>query len=282
MHKHILPRLIIALVISSLLTILPTNLGSIQPSTPTFTIEDISTSYDIPSTSEKDPYTGETTTKPGYTIENKNIYIKIKNQPFTPVTKDNGTYTKLYYKYRYKGHFSDNNKWITPTYIDPSFEQTTNTEHTLIYLPLSRPYGDPPKDGDKFDVQVQAIIYSRTAFEVTWGRPHIEYSDEQIESPWSSTQTVTYKSPVKSTTSPPSNTAPITTDPSAPNPSNAETIVFGLALWKSITLGVLFSVIVVLLVIVVVYLRGRSNAVFSRSLGRYADVIFLLKSLLAV
>lgn len=253
MHKYIVSVLIIVLVLSSSSVILPASLALTKPSTPTFTIEEISTSYDVPPTYEKDPYTGETITKPGYTTENKNTYIKIKNQPFTPVTKDDGSYVKLYYQYRYKGHYSDNNEWQTPPYSDYSFEQSINSEYTLIYLALYRAGAETPHEGDKFDVQVRAVIYSRTAFEVTWGRPHTEYNDEQIESAWSSTQTVTYKSTDRPATSHPSSTSPTNSDSSTSNQFESEKFLFGLSL-VDVVLVVLFSVIVVLLVFVVVHL----------------------------
>jgi hypothetical protein len=127
--------------------------SEVKPSVPTFTIEEISSSYDVPPSSTTDPYTGVTTTKPGYTVEDKNINIKIKNQPFEqPLTMQPGDgLNRLFYQYRYKGHYADDNSWKLFDGVYSIFLQSY-FEYTLIPFPDSAPrYG-------QVDIQVRAGI----------------------------------------------------------------------------------------------------------------------------
>jgi len=128
-----------------------------KPATPTFTIVEISQPYDVPpsTVTTVDPYTGEenTITYPGYHVENKTVCIKIKNQPFTPIKQETGAYIRLYYQYRYKGHYSEDT-WQSIDYDDTRqncFVQS-DTEYTLI--PLSNRV---PRRG-QVDIQVRAVV----------------------------------------------------------------------------------------------------------------------------
>jgi hypothetical protein len=103
--------LILTMTISSLslLTVKPANAQTIpKPSVPQFTIETISSPYDVSPTHSIDPYTGQSTTIPSYHVENKTTEIKITNQPFTPYQTtigDTNWTINLYYNIRLKGHF---------------------------------------------------------------------------------------------------------------------------------------------------------------------------------
>ena len=79
-----------------------------KPAIPEFTLKLVAHPYDVPSTYEIDPYTGEKIiTSYGYHEENKSIEVTIKNQPFTSTLDASGNYTSLYYNVRYKGNYAD-------------------------------------------------------------------------------------------------------------------------------------------------------------------------------
>jgi hypothetical protein len=179
-----------------------------KPATPTFTVEEITQSYDVPPSYTKDPYTGETITHPGYTVENKNIYIKIKNQPLTQ--PNNGSILYLYYQYRYKGHYSNDDWYLVPSNPKEYFEQT-DSEYTRI------PYYDKLPRKEQVDIEVRALIgvveyvsnYMPPVFAA-----HYEFRG--VEGDWSNTVVVTFD-PLTFTTLPPNNLAPSTLHSSTPS-----------------------------------------------------------------
>jgi len=155
----------------------PTEPASIpKPSVPEFTLEYVDYSYDVPPTtrSSTDPYTNETTTTtiPGHHVEKKKLYIKIKNQPFTPPN----SLTRFYYDVRVKGHFGK--IW---TDLDPCDLESTS-DYTIISFSLN-----DRAAGDQIDFQVEAVI--ATSHPSFPGSPFGTWSYE--ESGWSNTQTFT-------------------------------------------------------------------------------------------
>lgn len=104
MSRSLVLLLITVLVLSSLVMV-----GSVfAQSVPEFTLKLVAHPYDVPSTYEIDPYTGEKIiTSYGYHEENKSIEVTIKNQPFTSTLDASGNYTSLYYNVRYKGNYAD-------------------------------------------------------------------------------------------------------------------------------------------------------------------------------
>ena len=125
-----------------------------KPAVPSFTLKEIAQPYDVPPTTTTivDGYTGEETTitYPGYTVENKTIYIVIKNQPFTSYRNDKGEWISLCYEYSYKPHYSDGG-WVSgyPQY----YWQSDSGECTFI------PFKGLPSRG-QIDIRVRALIGS--------------------------------------------------------------------------------------------------------------------------
>jgi hypothetical protein len=124
MHKYVALMLIICLVASglSVLAVPPvTAQAGYKPSAPQISsIKSVDSSYDVPPSSTTDPYTGVTTTYPGYRVNQMSIEVTIKNQPFTPyidesekhpVYGQNGKEFNLYYQVEVKGRFGEN--WRT-------------------------------------------------------------------------------------------------------------------------------------------------------------------------
>ncbi|MCL2134670.1 MAG: hypothetical protein FWH37_03830 [Candidatus Bathyarchaeota archaeon] len=134
------------------LSIKPTNAQAIsKPSVPQFTLKLVDNSYDVPSltTTTIDQYTGQesTYTRPGYHVENRTIEIKIRNQPFTPSTAENGQKRELLYNVRVKGHFGE--EW-TNCFTETSL---SDTQYAVLTFPAQN-YAV----GAQLDFQVEAII----------------------------------------------------------------------------------------------------------------------------
>jgi hypothetical protein len=117
-----------------------------KPAVPTFTVKLADNGYDVPPTKTTDPYTGTTTTHPGYRVEKIDIEITIKNQ----------NDPQIEYQIRTKGHYEK--EWhicVPSNIIPPNSGQTiigqSKGQYTIIllsteYLP----------DGAQIDIQVEA------------------------------------------------------------------------------------------------------------------------------
>ena len=207
LSKKFTLAIVFTLTVFGLLMVEPCVATVNKPVTPTFTLEEISSPYDVPPTYTTDPYTGETIlTNPGYHVENKTTYIKIKNQHFTQ--PNNGSTFYLYYQYRYKGHYSSD-AWHLVPYAPEDYIKQTDSEHTLI--PFSAPSG-------QVDVQVRALIGFVTYipnYMAPGGFAYYEFNG--VEGDWSNTQTLTFDPLTSSPVLPSSPTNP---DPSSPLNSN--------------------------------------------------------------
>ncbi|MDR2720621.1 MAG: hypothetical protein LBC03_07460 [Nitrososphaerota archaeon] len=137
------------LLLSSLiiLTVCPITIQAVpKPSVPQFSVELTNHPYDVPPTTSTHPYTGETTTTPGYHADNCTINVSMKNQPFKTYTDADGTEFNLYYRAEYKGHFEDNwQEWGTK--IVQSTSGYTVVSHSKNY-----------PAGYQLDFRVLAII----------------------------------------------------------------------------------------------------------------------------
>jgi hypothetical protein len=183
-----------------------------KPAIPTFTIQEISQPYDVSptTTTSVDPYTGEEKiiTYPGYTVENKTVYIVIKNQPFTPYKNDKGETMHLYYEYHVRGHYIEGEGgWSLP---QPQYYEQSDSEYTLIL------FKGLPSSG-KVDVEVRALIGTLTSRPPLLGFESGDgfyYRFEGIEGEYS-TITVSSSDLITSTALPssssPSNVLPSTT-----------------------------------------------------------------------
>jgi hypothetical protein len=126
----------------------------VKPMVPSFTVQEVAQPYDVPPSTVTivDPYTGEETitTYPGYTVENKTIYLVVKNQPFTPYKNGKGEMMNLYYYYAYRGHYYEGGggwSWGRFQYYAQS-----DSEYTFIHFD-----GTIPSNG-KIDIKVRALV----------------------------------------------------------------------------------------------------------------------------
>ncbi len=173
-----------------------------QPATPTFTVQYNDDSYDIPKTvtTTIDPFNGKENQieSGGFHIDNRSISVTIKNQPFSPVTIQDGNVTSFQFVIRVKGYYS--NEWQTLQSVSPS-EPTIlpdDNSYTTVRFSLD-PSGEyffrGIASGDKIDFQVQAKIgYGtfipdplRSGF---YHEGRVEFTTLS-ESGWTATQTLT-------------------------------------------------------------------------------------------
>jgi ABC-type dipeptide/oligopeptide/nickel transport system permease subunit len=191
--------LIVAVSCLTLLTVKPTNAQSIpKPSVPVFTSIYMDLSYDVPSTTYINQYTGQTETNQGYHVENRTLQVIIKNQPFTSYVQ-NRENISFYYNIREKGAYVEN--WTTLFRPDNyNFWAKSNTDYTTFVFLIDQnasPLWDDLVNGGTIDFQVQAMTgyASRT---VGFASGYFNGT----ESEWSSTQSVTV--PTSSVSSSPS------------------------------------------------------------------------------
>jgi hypothetical protein len=207
--------LVVIMAVSSLMMVESAFAQSIpKPSVPEFTIEIVSSPYDVPPTTTTtiDPYTGKetVTTHPGYHVENKTTQIRINNQPFTPYEiqgKDHNWTINLYYNIRLKGHFSQN--WgyyrLYNGSSDGNLVQDYDSKYTVIFIDSYL-----PSEG-KMDFQIEALTgYEHGVVSFVPGAPGTSRVITGESSGWSNIQTITIPS---TSTSPPPNPTPTPTIP---------------------------------------------------------------------
>jgi hypothetical protein len=156
--------LTLALMMTSVLLVeSASSQSTAKPSTPQFTLKLVDDSYDVPPTSTVNPYTGKTETSGGYHVQGYlEIYIKIKNQPFTKHIDSSKTaeqQTSVFYQVQTKGHYSKD--WSTiEQYVkeapafnprNPYQEQDYNAEYTILRYYNS---GNLPREG-QLDIRVR-------------------------------------------------------------------------------------------------------------------------------
>ncbi|MCW3984740.1 MAG: hypothetical protein NWE96_12245 [Candidatus Bathyarchaeota archaeon] len=162
-------------------------------SPPQFTVKFVDRSYDVPVTTwtTTDAFTGQQVTKSsgGNYVENRTIDVVVTNQPFAPITLDNGTIIQLYYSVRTKGHFEDwsivwSDGRTTKTVLASNPESTT-----IITLILDSSFNVP--NGGKEDFQVKAVAgyydKPKTLSDLYFGGTFHNLT----ESDWTDTQTIT-------------------------------------------------------------------------------------------
>ena len=164
------------------------------PSVPVFSIAIINSSYNVPPTYSTDPYTGQTVTNAGYSVDVINVTLTIRNQPLVFSNND------FVYDIQIKPHYSTT--WadlfdFPEGDLAPSSGQSTavtfqfNSEVTngLIPTSLGLGWGDVEMDvplGGKVDFQVRAGVGHgiHNVSQIGW-----EFNGEL--SGWSPIQTVT-------------------------------------------------------------------------------------------
>jgi hypothetical protein len=199
MSKRATLLLITVLAVSSLILVSSAFAQAIpDPSVPQFTVELVDSSYDVPTTYEINPYTGENVTYAGYHAQSTSIQVKIENQPFVPFElQDNESYSQtinFYYNIRIKGYYTGN--WIELYNPSDGFpQQWSNSDYTVFSyvwggeantLMGSKSVNLPA--GGEVDFQVEAMIgYVHRSGEPPWF-PWTFYGET---SGWSNTQTIT-------------------------------------------------------------------------------------------
>ncbi|MCL2134861.1 MAG: hypothetical protein FWH37_04820 [Candidatus Bathyarchaeota archaeon] len=174
-----LTSILIFLALSSLMvfSVNCTNVyAASKPSVPQFSVKFIDKSYDVPPAQTTDPYTGETTTEPGYHVNDGWLQVTIKNQPYTP----SDDLYRLYYLVEVKGHFGDDKDWHT--LIDSKSEigyvEQSDSDYTVLTSLVRL------DSGTQIDLRVKAVIgYPR---KMPFWTMTIE-----AESGWSKVQTFT-------------------------------------------------------------------------------------------
>ena len=156
-----------------------------KPSVPQFSLKLIDESYDVAPTTSTHPYTGETTTVPGYRRIQINGVITIKNQPFKPSADEKEKGYVLFYVVEMKGHFED-------TWFSSGGQKTfqSNSGYTTIRHSHLGSYGS----GSQLDFRVRAVIG-----QPGWWMNYVYYEDgngpyfytDVVCSDWSDVQTVT-------------------------------------------------------------------------------------------
>ena len=185
--KKFLTAIVFSVAISLIfLLVVPVNALSVsKPSIPEFTVDFVDASYDVPTTTSTDSYTGETVTHSGYHVQNRTIEVSIKNQPAT-VYEEDGRLVKLYLNIRTKGAYAEN--WTNIYNPDNGFLTQSSGEYTTVSYSIDDnefPFWENLMQGGTVEFQVEALngtVY-RTAEFASW-------FFEGEESGWSNTKTV--------------------------------------------------------------------------------------------
>ena len=201
-----------------------------KPSVPQFTVKIVDNSYDVPPSTTTDPYTGVTTTKPGYHVDQRDIEVTIKKQPFTIYTEE-GYIFRLHYRVEVKGHFG--NDWTT--FYDYNAQLNSDTVVTRS--------ANDYDEGTQLDFRVQAIIkgYMENGPFATIA------PDINSESSWSKTQTITIPSKpsaslaTQTTDSP---NTPTTSDPYSPPQQNSSASILLVTIVATCIITILLVIII--------------------------------------
>jgi hypothetical protein len=267
-QKTLSLMIILSFAITATLVAHPAEAAS-NPSVPTFTVQYVDHSYDVPPTYKIEPYTGQTVVdQAGYHVDKRTLDVTIQNQAFTSF-KQNGNDTALYYYIRHKGHFEDWPQDAGINYVGTI--QADTSASTLVSFPLE--YWNIPAGG-QVDFQVKAAIgYSYTYITGLCGESTSNSFVSLGQSDWSSTRTITIDNPIIATPTPPpylgptQTASPYSTTTPAPNqnptatPTLPETlthILFGTS-WEQPVLVVMTVVIIILAIALVLVLWRKSN-----------------------
>jgi hypothetical protein len=269
-NKAVIAILFCVIFASSLLVTLAFAQTTIpKPSVPEFTLNYVDSSYDVPTTttSTTDPYTNKTTstTYPGYHVQEFNITLAIKNQPF-PATI-NGNKSNIYYDVQIYPHFAnwtENYPQVKPESVTPQ----SSSEYTEFnYAGLHYP------SGAQVDFRVRAILGYAYTYNLQGHIIPITQTDFIYEtSNWSNAQTITIPetstpSPSPTPTSTPTQQPPSTSSPRPPSesPSPVVTstpiqpnIVVNLN-WFYVTLAAMAGIIGFLLGVIIMQKRNKKG-----------------------
>jgi hypothetical protein len=222
--------LVVILAVSTLILVESATAQSIpKPSVPEFTVKYVDSSYDVPTTTSIDQYTGKTVTNQGYHVDNKSIEIAIKNQPFTPYMQsgESGHYIALFYNVRERGAFAQN--WTEIYSAGRGYLLPDNGTYSFASYSLTQnefPFWEHVTNGGTIEFQVQTLIG------YTWER---HYSDDGQFIPFPSSYFV---GEVSDWTSTQSLSIPETSTPPTSTPSVSEFSLWTSPLLLTIMLGI--------------------------------------------
>jgi hypothetical protein len=221
------------------------------PSVPEFTLKFVDSSYDVPTTTSIDQYTGKTITNQGYHVENRTIQLAIKNQPFNSFIA-NGQNISFFFNVREKGHYAEN--WTEIYSAGRGYLYESNSAYTTVSYSLSQnefPFWNYVTSDATIDFQVQALIGYTNERHYSDDGQFIPFPSSYFKgqtSDWSNTQTITIPEPSTST-SPSPNPTPTPTVPEFPS-------------W---TISLLLTIIVASAGLLVYYKR-KAKAAYSKKL----------------
>jgi hypothetical protein len=192
--KRLIVTITVMIVLSFIVIVSSASAQAIpKPSVPEFTLSFVDNSYDVPTTTSINQYTGQTTTNQGYHVQRVYLVMAIVNQPLVYPYSDS-----FYYNVKIKGHYeqwNDLSEWFKP---DELPRANANSSQTLITLGELTQEGltidsgsreiDIPSGGS-LDFQAIAMIGS-VGGDVSQGPPVTLFFRGQT-SDWSNTQTVT-------------------------------------------------------------------------------------------
>jgi hypothetical protein len=239
-----------------------------KPSIPEFTVKFVDRSYDVPSSSSIDPYTGQNVSHLGYHVENYTIDVTIKNQPFTSYWVMEGTANwtvYFYYNVRFKGHYTED--WMTAYSPENEYPKRSNSTYTVLTYTHSS--DDEYVIGGimtqihpvaQVDFQVQALIgyvHRVVLTNVTnptgpWDLAPWIFTGETSD--WSNTQTITIDGNAPTTTPTTSPSQYPTATPDAQGDANQQGFN-----WTEISLFAALGVIVALLVVITLMHRKQTK-----------------------
>jgi hypothetical protein len=202
-------------------------------------------SYDIPASTSKDPFTGQTIENPPQHIENRTLTLVISKKN---INTSDGWFK---YKIRMKGSFS--NEWGIPFGCDFNPDSVLTT---IVYPAISNGVSWLPLEG-KADFQVQAEKWDRK-----WGEGLLPGTWTDVEtvvavSDWSNTKTVNLGSSGDGASS----QLPSGQNPNFPPNSEgnqSEGVIAGFSLVEC-CLIVIVVVTVILLIGVILYYRRKTS-----------------------
>ena len=231
------------------------------PSVPEFTVKFVDSSYDVPTTTSIDPYSGQSVTNQGYHVENRTIELLINNQPYSSYEDSPGSFPFFYYNVREKGQFAEN--WTEIYNANNVYLLKSNSDFTVASYSLEGgfPFWNGISSG-QVDFQVEALVGGiyRISPQFASG-----YEFNGVTSGWSNTQTVTVPASTSSSSTSAPSSSPQNSTPSpasSQNPS-ATSIQSGAHSaapqlnWVEIAAFAVVGIVVALLIVVIALMRRR-------------------------
>jgi hypothetical protein len=186
---------------------------SFVPAVPEFTLKFVKHTFDVPTTSSVDPFTGENKIITGNHWEWTTLDVVITNQKFNGIANSSYlSYSGVMFRVRFRGHYSQEWTNLSASYFDESpayILQNSKASYTVFSLMISPfdlsyidtfrwnatlPSKDYPDAGIKVpssgeaDFQVEALFGTASKNKTI---PFSGWTFKGVESGWSATRTIT-------------------------------------------------------------------------------------------